>query len=126
LLFLTLWQACPRPAEAEEPRRLSVVLFPTENQTDLEVWQSKYYPYSVLERKMTEYLATLLYNSPLIDVTVLDENGMNRWLSQPYRDEDMALQMELYNAILKEREIRGTIETGSVALRFRIFDSVNA
>ncbi|MDR1873558.1 MAG: hypothetical protein LBQ90_00885 [Synergistaceae bacterium] len=125
LSFLALWLAFAHSAGAQEPRRLSVVLFPTENQTDLEVWQSKYYPYSVLEQKMTEYLATLFYNSPLIDVTVLDENGMNRWLSQPYRDEDMALQMELYNARMKEREISGTVETGRVALRMKIYDTVD-
>jgi hypothetical protein len=113
------------PAPAEEPRRLSVALFPTENHSSLEVWQSKYYPYSILEQKMTEYLASLFYASPLIDVTVLDENGMNRWLNQPYRDEDMALQMELYDASMKEREISGSFESGRVALRFRIFDSVN-
>lgn len=113
-------------AEAQEPRRLSVVLFPTENNTDLEVWQSKYYPYSILEQKMTEFLATLFYNSPLIDVTILDENGMNRWLNQPHRTEDMALQMELYSAVLKERQAVGTIETGRVNLRMKIFDAVNA
>ena len=114
------------PAEAQEPRRLSVVLFPTENNTDLQVWQSKYYPYSILEQKMTEYLATLFYNSPLVDVTVLDENGMNRWLNQSHRTEDMALQMELYSAVLKEREVVGTVETGRVNLRMKIFDAVNA
>ncbi len=113
-------------AEAQEPRRLSVVLFPTENNTDLEVWQSKYYPYSVLEQKMTEFLATLFYNSPLIDVAILDENGMNRWLNQPHRTEDMALQMELYSAVLKERQAVGTIETGRVNLRMKIFDAVDA
>lgn len=113
-------------AEAQEPRRLSVVLFPTENNTDLQVWQSKYYPYSILEQKMTEYLATLFYESPLVSVTILDENGMNRWLNQPHRTEDMALQMELYSAILKEREVVGTVETGRVGLRMKIFDAVNA
>jgi hypothetical protein len=114
-----------RLAWAQEPRRLSVVLFPAENRTNLEIWQSKYYPYSVLEQKMTEYLAALLYDSPLIDVTVLDENGMNRWLNLPYRGEDMALQMELYNATIKERELSGTVETSRVALRLKIFDAVN-
>lgn len=111
---------------AAEPRRLSVALFPTENYTDLQVWQSKYYPYSILEQKMTEFLATLFYDSPLIDVTILDENGMNRWLSQQHRTEDLALQMELYSAVLKERDIVGTVETGRVNLRIKIFDAINA
>ncbi|MDR1979172.1 MAG: hypothetical protein LBQ42_10620 [Synergistaceae bacterium] len=113
-------------AREADTRRLSVVLFPTENNTDLQVWESKYYPYSVLEQKMTEYLAALFSDSPMTEVTVLDENGMNRWLSQPRRAEDMAIQMELYSAILKEREAVGTVETGSVKLRLKIFDAVNA
>jgi hypothetical protein len=113
-------------AREADARRLSVVLFPTENNTDLQVWQSKYYPYSILEQKMTEYLAALFSDSPMTDVTILDENGMNRWLNQPRRAEDMALQMELYSAILKEREVVGTVETGSVKLRLKIFDSLNA
>jgi hypothetical protein len=35
----------------------------------------------------------------------------------------MAVQLELYGAILKEREILGRMETGSVKLRVRIFDA---
>lgn len=122
-LFVCAAAGYAREADA---RRLSVVLFPTENNTDLQVWQSKYYPYSVLEQKMTEYLAALFSDSPMTDVTVLDENGMNRWLNQPRRAEDMALQMELYSAILKEREVAGTVETGSVKLRLKVFDAVGA
>ena len=113
-------------AREADARRLSVVLFPTENNTDLQVWESKYYPYSILEQKMTEYLATLFSDSPMTDIVILDENGMNRWLNRPHRAEDMALQMELYSAILKEREVMGTVETGSVKLRLKIFDSVGA
>ena len=36
-------------------RRISVVIFPTINSTGLEIWESKYYPYNVLEQKMSEY-----------------------------------------------------------------------
>jgi hypothetical protein len=122
-LFFCATGSIAREADA---RRLSVVLFPTENNTDLQVWQSKYYPYSVLERRMTEYLAALFSDSPMTDVTILDENGMNRWLNQPRRAEDMALQMELYSAVLKERQTLGTVETGSVKLRLKIFDAVGA
>lgn len=109
-----------------EPRRLSVVIFPVENHTGLEIWQSKYYPYSVLEQKMNEYFATLFLNSPLIDVKILDEPAMNRWISAERRLEDMAIQLELYSATLKEREMMGTIEKGRVNLRIKIFDAANA
>lgn len=126
LLGVLLWVLGSSGGHAQEPRRLSVVLFPTENHTGLEVWQSKYYPYSVLEQKMTEHLATLFRHSPLIDVAILDENGMNRWIASERREGDLALQMELYNAILKEREIVGSVETGRVSLRLKVFDAANA
>ncbi|MDR1377185.1 MAG: hypothetical protein LBJ22_06710 [Synergistaceae bacterium] len=125
VLGFSAWAPASFAREADT-RRFSVVLFPTENNTDLQVWQSKYYPYSILEQKMTEYLAALFSDSPMTDVTILDENGMNRWLNQPRRAEDMALQMELYSAILKERQTVGTVETGSVKLRVKIFDAAAA
>ncbi|MCR5346532.1 MAG: hypothetical protein K6E38_02045 [Fretibacterium sp.] len=106
-------------------RRLSVVIFPTLNSTGMEVWESKYYPYNVLEQKMSDYLESLFKHSPLIDVRVLDEAGMNRWLSGGRRGDDMAIQMELYDAILKEKHVVGTMETGRVRLRLRVFDTAN-
>ena len=123
LSLLIVWgvAACADARPALDQRRLTVALFPTENNTDLQVWESKYYPYSVLEQRMTEYLAALFNDSPMVDVVVLDENGMNRWLNH-YRTEDMAVQMELYGAVLKEREILGKVETGHVKLRVKIFD----
>jgi hypothetical protein len=129
LLFLTLLAlsfAVP-PAVALEQRRITVVLLPTENNTSLQVWQSKYYPYSILEEKMTEYLAALFADSPMTDVVILDENGMNRWFSQPYRSEDMAFQLELYDAVVKDRS-RGPVtqSKGRFFLRLKAFDAVNA
>ncbi|MCL2031608.1 MAG: hypothetical protein FWG93_08705 [Oscillospiraceae bacterium] len=123
LLFVLGIIACAEVSSASGKRRLSVVLFPTENTTDIQVWESRYFPYSVLEQRMTEYLATLFNDSPQVDVTILDENGMNRWLDQPIRAEDMAVQMELYGAVLKERDVLGSIETGSVKLRVKIYDA---
>ena len=126
LLFLFMGivaRADARPAL--DQRRLSVVLFPTENHTDIQVWESKFYPYSVLEQRMTEYLAALFNDSAMVEVRILDENGMNRWLNSPNREEDMAVQMELYGAILKERSVVGRIDTGSVKLRVRIFDATD-
>ena len=103
-------------------RRLSVVIFPTINSTGLEVWESKYYPYSVLEQKMSEYLEELFKGSPLIDARVLNEEAMNRWLSSSRRGDDMAVQLELYQAIMKERHILATAQTGRAYVRIRIYD----
>jgi hypothetical protein len=111
---------------AEQPRRLSLVLFPTLNRTDFQVWESRYYPYSILERKMTEELALLFESNPRIDVLILDETGMNRWLASPFRQEDLAAQMELVQASQKQRNLLGQWESSSVMLRVRIFDAANA
>ena len=126
LIFLMCPVVCPPGAGAEEPRRLSVVIFPTLNSTGMEVWESKYYPYNVLEQKMSDYLETLYKRSPLIEVRVLDEAGVNRWLSGARRGDDMAVQMELYDAILKERHMVGDMETARVQLRLRVYDSAHA
>lgn len=103
-------------------RRLSVVIFPTINSTELEVWESKYYPYNVLEEKMSEYLETLYKTSPLIDARVLDEAAMNRWLSGSRSGDDMAVQLELYSAVMKDKHVVGTASTGRVLVRLRVFD----
>lgn len=110
-------------AHAAQPRRLSIVIFPTINSTGLEVWESKYYPYNVLEEKMSNYLEELYKRSPLVEARVLDEAAMNRWLSGSRRGDDMAVQMELYSATLKDRHVVGTYESGKILLRLRVFDS---
>ena len=109
-------------AHAEQQRRLSVVIFPTINSTELEVWESKYYPYNVLEQKMSDYLASLYKTSPLIDARVLDEAAMNRWLSGSRRGDDMAVQLELYSAIMKDKHVIGTSTSGRVLVRIRVFE----
>ena len=110
-------------SEAAGQRRLSVVIFPTINSTGLEIWESKYYPYNVLEQKMSNYLEELYKQSPLIEARVLDEAAMNRWLSGSRRGDDMAVQLEMYSAIMKSKHILGTTDTGRVALRLRVYDS---
>lgn len=122
-LLLLCWGAV---CTAAEQRRLHVVIFPTENTTALQVWESKYYPYNVLERKMTDYLEVLFKRSPLIDVQVLDEPGMNRWLAMVHRPGDIALQMELFDAVFEERNVLGKWEKGRVGLRIRMMDTARA
>ncbi len=118
LIFSALsFQAC-----AEGQRRLSVVIFPTINSTGLEVWESKYYPFNVLEEKMSEYLEQLFKLSPLIEARTLDEAAMNRWLSGSRRGDDMAVQLELYQAVMKERHVVGTAQTGRALIRLRVYD----
>lgn len=103
-------------------RRLSVVIFPTINSTELEVWGSKYYPYNVLEEKMSDYLESLYKTSPLIEARVLDEAAMNRWLSGSRSGDDMAVQLEMYSAIMKDKHVVGTATSGRVMVRIRVFD----
>ena len=126
LVLLTLvLSPVRRGAAAREPRTVSVVIFPTLNTTGLEVWESKYYPYNVLERRMSEYLETLYKRSPLIEARILDESGVNQWLAGARRGDDMAGQMELCEAVLKERRAVGSVETGRVQLRLRVYDSAH-
>ncbi|MBQ6774971.1 MAG: hypothetical protein IJP53_00755 [Synergistaceae bacterium] len=122
LLCLFIFFMMSAGAWADGQRRLSVVIFPTINSTELEVWESKYYPYNVLEQKMSEYLEQLFKDSPLIEARVLDEAAMNRWLSGSRRGDDMAVQLELYQATMKERHVVGTAQTGRALIRLRVFD----
>ena len=122
-LCLVLILCCACACEAAQQRRLSVVIFPTINSTGLEVWESKYYPYNVLEQKMSNYLEELYKHSPLVEARVLDEEAMNRWLSGSRRGDDMAVQLELYSATLKSRHVVGTYDSGKILLRIRIYDT---
>ncbi len=110
-------------SEASQPRRLSVVIFPTINSAGIEIWESKYYPYNVLDQKMANYLEELYKRSPLVEARTLDEEAMNRWLSGSRRGDDMAVQLELYSATLKSKHVVGTYDSGKVLLRLRVFDS---
>ena len=121
-LCIVIFLALCGISEAEPQRRLSVVIFPTINSTELEIWQSKFYPYNVLEEKMSDYLASLYKTSPLIEARVLDEAAMNRWLSGSRSGDDMAVQMELYSAIMKDKHVIGTATSGRVLVRIRVFD----
>ena len=110
-------------SEAGNQRRISVVIFPTINSTELEIWESKYYPYNVLEQKMSNYLEELYKRSPLIDARVLDESAMNSWLSGSRRGDDMAVQLELYSAVMKDKHVVGTMESAKFLVRLRVFDT---
>lgn len=125
-LLLLLLLASRGECLKDEPRRISVAIFPTLNSTGIEVWESKYYPYDVLGQKMSDYLERLYKRSPLMEARVLDEAGMNQWLNGYRRGDDMAVQMEMFSASLKERQMIGNIETGDVQLRLRILDSAHA
>ena len=105
------------------PRRLSVVIFPAINSTSIEVWESKFYPYNVLEEKMNDYLEELFKRSPLVDVRTLDEAGMNRWLSGSRRGDDMAVQLELYSGVMKDKHVVGNISSAKFLMRIRVFDT---
>lgn len=124
--FVLLLLFCLCGTASAEERRLNLKIFPTVNRTEFQVWESKFYPYSVLEENMTEYLASLFMDYPLIDVEVFDVTQMNQWLNSPRRQGDMAAQMELYRARLKTRDnVLGTFDSGTVAIRVKIYDAVS-
>ncbi len=124
LLLLILIFAFPAVSAALPVSK--IILLPTVNLTPFEVWESKYYPVNILERKMTEYLASLLRKHPLTDVVLLDGEEAARWMANPCRPGEYALQMELFDASLKEREVLGTWERGDVSLRMKVYSPKNA
>ena len=109
-------------AEAGVSGRKTVLLLPTLNFTEYEIWESKFYPVNVLERKMNEHLASLLRRDPFTDVRILDETGAERWFAGERRPGDYAVQMELFSVLAKEREVLGSFEKADVSLRVRIYD----
>lgn len=121
VLLLLFLLAAPLPANSSPLPLSKIILLPTVNSTSLEVWESKYYPVNVLEKKMTEYLATLLRKHPLTDVVILDDQEAALWLANPCRPGEYALQMEIFNARLKEREVLGTWERGNISLRMKVY-----
>ena len=122
--FLLMMATCTSPLEAASPRH--IVLLPTLNYTEYEIWESKYYPVNVLESKMTEYLASLLRQNPFTDVSILDDSQAQRWMNDPYsRQGAFAVQMELYSVLAKEREVLGSFEKGDVSLRVRIYSAAD-
>ena len=90
-------------------RSFDVAIFPTLNETTLEVWESKYYPVDILRDKITAYLVSLFKEYPYASVRVLDEAGARRWLDEPgSRFGAFAVQLELYRSLTKEREVLGS------------------
>ena len=100
------------PAWADGQRRLSVVIFPTINSTELEVWESKYYPYNVMSPIKVAgkaFKALLLFMFvPAIMLTLV-------WALN-------TIMNALYQATMKERHVVGTAQTGRALIRLRVFD----
>ncbi len=106
-------------------RSFDVAIFPTLNETTLEVWESKYYPVDILRDKITAYLVSLFKEYPYASVRVLDEAGARRWLDEPgSRFGAFAVQLELYRSLTKEREVLGSWQKGQISLRMRVYDPV--
>ncbi len=128
ILALLFLMSLPFMFAGSQAHALSVVIFPVKNSTGLEIWESKYYPYNVLEQRMAEYLEVLYKRSPLIDVRTLDEAGMRRWMSNKNarRADDMAVQLEMYEARLKDKHVIGTFDSGRVQIRVTLYNAANA
>ncbi|MCL1874929.1 MAG: hypothetical protein FWF87_01565 [Synergistaceae bacterium] len=140
LLLLAITFGVCAPADGKDPdnpcgenllsevaEHLSIKLFPVINRTNFQVWESKFYPFNILEVKINEYLLSLFLDHPKVDAEVLDQRGMNRWLAARQRDGDMAAQIEIYRASMKTRDnVLGNFDSNAIAMRVRIFDSINA
>ena len=110
------------PRMAQTAGRKTIFLLPTRNFTEFDIWESKYYPVNVLGQKMTDYLAALLRRDPFTEVRILDEPGAERWFSGARKRGDFAVRMELFSALVKEREALGTYENAQIHLRVHVYD----
>lgn len=107
---------------------VSIALFPVRNDTEIVVWPNKYYPQDVLPEKIGRFLSELLKQSPLADVSTLDEEDRALWLSGARRGEDFAVEVELYRFLPKRTGTPipvGTTTKGSVALRMTVYDGTS-
>lgn len=83
-------------AEIVPREGVTLALFPVRNDTEVVVWPNKYYPQDVLPEKIGRFFSELLKQSPLANVTVLDEEERALWLSGARRGEDFGVEIELY------------------------------
>ena len=124
---INLTNPCDDSFSMENAGNLNIKLFPVINRTNFQVWESKYYPFSVLEVKINEYLFSLFMDHPKINAEILDARDMDRWLASPKREGDMAAQIEIYRTSMKTRDnVLGNFDSNAISMRVKIFDSISA
>ena len=104
---------------------LHIALLPIVNETEIQVWESKYYPVDVFEQKVTEEFVTLLREYPYARITVLSPMESEIWLRGGGLPADIGVRLHIYKLKMTDRKHLGTDRMGHVALRMEVFEGEN-
>lgn len=123
-MLLTLFVLTIKPAYSNvltEPG-IHITLLPVVNDTDLQVWESKYYPVDVFNQRITEEFVTLLREYPYARITVLSPLEEEVWFNGGGTPSDVGVRLHIYRLKMTDRQHLGSDRMGYVALRTEIFD----
>ena len=101
---------------------IHITVLPVVNETDLQVWESKYYPVDVFDQRITEEFVTLLREYPYARITVLSPLEEEIWFSGGGTPSDVGVRLHIYKLKMTDRQHLGSDRMGYVALRTEIFD----
>lgn len=100
---------------------IHIALMPVVNETEIEVWESKYYPVNVFEQKVLEEFIVLLREYPYSRITVLSPLEEEIWLRGGGVPADIGVRLHIYKLKMTDRKHLGTDRMGHVAIRMEIF-----
>ncbi len=103
---------------------ISIVVLPVQNNTPIEVWESKYYPVDVFPEKITEEFVTLLREYPYAQVLVLPPEQESEWFRGRGPKGDLGIKLLFYKLKMTDRKHLGMDRMGYVALRIELFDGI--
>ncbi|SMG32640.1 FlgT C-terminal domain-containing protein [Dethiosulfovibrio salsuginis] len=101
---------------------LHIALLPIVNETDIQVWESKYYPVDVFPQKVIEEFVTLLREYPYARITVLSPMEGEVWLRGGSVTADIGVRLHVYKLKMTDRKHLGTDRMGYVAIRMEVFE----
>ncbi len=121
LVFLLALIASGAFAQVLTEPGLDIVLLPVINDTEIEVWENKYYPVNVFDQKLTEEFTSLLREYPYSRVKTLTPFEEEVWLKGGSPRADLGIKLHLYKLKMTDRQHLGTDRMGYVALRMEIY-----
>lgn len=122
LFFIVISMIKPACSYVLTEPGIHITLLPIVNDTDIQVWQSKYYPVDVFDQRVTEEFVTLLMEYPYARITVLSPLEEKIWFSGGGVPSDVGVRLHIYKLKMTDREHLGSDRMGYVAVRTEIFD----
>lgn len=125
MIFLVLCLASSAKGNVLTEPGLHIALLSIVNETDIQVWESKYYPVDVFEQKITEEFVALLREYPYARITVMSPIEGEIWLRGGGVPADIGVRLHIYKLKMTDRKHLGTDRMGHVALRMEVFEGEN-